>query len=147
MTSGITPRQKSLEQKLLTQENNVKDVIIMKYRQGFVSNSSTTSFCIFGVCLDNAEFEELLKIPEEQSEHEDYDFYEVLDNWGSSELPDGFIFEEHDENVFIGRKFTTILDHETGEQFKEHTKAVLMTALPGLTSEQFSIHEEAFADY
>ena len=121
----------------------------MKYRQGFVSNSSATSFCIFGVCLDIGEFEELLKIPEEQSEHEDYDFYEVLDNWGNSELSlnDDFIFEEHYGDVFIGRKFTTILDHETGEQFKENTIKVLTNVLPGLKPEQFDIHEEAFADY
>jgi len=34
----------------------------MKVRQGFVSNSSTTSFVIVGACIDSEDFEEMVNM-------------------------------------------------------------------------------------
>ena len=119
----------------------------MKYRQGFVSNSSTTSFCLYGVCLEACELRVLLGLPEEDDEDEGEDaVYAAIDNLVEKQLPEGFRYDIHDE-VIIGRQFTSIEDEETGKQFKENTIKVLTKVLPGLKPEQFDIQEEAFSDY
>ena len=97
----------------------------MKIRQGFVSNSSSSSFHMYGTEIDDTEFEkmiiekglttaELLEadgiseflwvagIPGLQGEH-------ILD-WG---------------NVYLGRCYAGIGDDETGKEFKESTKKAL----------------------
>jgi hypothetical protein len=74
----------------------------MKIRLGFVSNSSSCSFCIYGIAIDKStanegELEEkttdsLLRL--EYGEHEGWSYY-------------------------IGRNWDSIKDDETGAQFKK----------------------------
>lgn len=70
----------------------------MKIRVGFVSNSSTTSFSIYGIWLDHPELPMREKI-------ESSDLFWCLD-----ELGDG---------LYVGRTWKSIQDTETGRQFKE----------------------------
>lgn len=110
----------------------------MKIRQGFVSNSSSSSFCIFGTIADKSfsakkvatyikknidkfkgvDVEEIDKSLEDE---DDYLVYETF-NEGSTgytiETPDG-------GEVYVGRYFTSIRDDETGKQFKDSTREFL----------------------
>ena len=80
----------------------------MKFRQGFVSNSSTTSFCIFGVSID----EDVLG----------WDAFNKIE----SELPEGFVGHYTPWGTFlIGRNWSTVKDDETGGFFRETTKIAL----------------------
>ena len=105
----------------------------MKIRNGFVSNSSSTSFCIWGVYVENGSSDEeklksyllqqqkvkeyLVKYPDED------DMYELLDVADFKELysvsgPDG-------DGIYLGREFASIRADETGAHFKESTQATV----------------------
>lgn len=74
----------------------------MKIREGFVSNSSSTSFCIYGVRVDRDDEVENL---------------EMLA--GDMGLP---YYHDPEDGIYIGRDWSTIGDDETGKQFKETTQ-------------------------
>jgi hypothetical protein len=78
----------------------------MKIRQGFVSNSSTTSFCIYGVALEGND-----------PAREDKDLIKKVKdaNLVHYDDMDGGSF-------YIGRCYDTIGDEETGQQFKQSTE-------------------------
>ena len=89
----------------------------MKIRTGFVSNSSSSSFLIYGTYFKNGSGEA-----------------EALDDWGSphhkkiSEA--GFkTFNPYDEGVFVGMSWDKIEDNETGAQFKERVSKKLCEIL------------------
>ena len=114
----------------------------MKIRQGFVSNSSTTSFCIYGV-VTNVEdlfygFVNLLKtgvITQNDMENifEGITDFEKYDNDANnfsassveellSKLDCDFmaVYHSYDtDQFFIGRPPQSLKDDETGKQFKE----------------------------
>lgn len=73
----------------------------MKYRSGFVSNSSSTSFCIYGVCFEN--------INEAKRE--------ALDNESMYS-----VYDYDGDRMWVGRSWSAIGDDETGKQFKESTE-------------------------
>lgn len=97
----------------------------MKIRMGFVSNSSTSSFCIYGVYLSDAEAQDI-KNALEKTEEDDYEFWEEK----ASKLglahhhPDGF------DGHYIGMEWSNIKGSETGNQFKKRVKK-LITELIG----------------
>lgn len=78
----------------------------MKVRQGFVSNSSSTSFSIYGAVIKDSVFDEK---------------NELID-----ELKLTYHREYQEANTFVvGRNPTSIRDDETGAQFKEDVKQKL----------------------
>ena len=72
----------------------------MKIRQGFVSNSSTTSFCIYGTHVE--------KIPEQYQ-----DDYKI----GNLEIN-----RLNYSDYYVGLSPDSISDNETGAEFKERVK-------------------------
>lgn len=111
----------------------------MKIRQGFVSNSSSSSFCLYGVMIEESEIKEALIEKGFVTEEELSDgIYEYLDEWnfkynlkqkGLSEEEIakklierplvGFDYENIDgEYHFIGIAWKDIKDDETGAEFK-----------------------------
>lgn len=100
----------------------------MKVRAGFVSNSSSSSFCIYGAEMD---FEEMIEKIKESNiiSVEDMERMEEEDDWCEV----GEILEEKlglstyqsDDYFWIGRRWAEINDDETGSQFKDSVKTKL----------------------
>jgi len=79
----------------------------MKIRKGFVSNSSTTSFCIYGAFLETY-------VGECHS-----------DMWSEVKKYNLEIHTDQDSGYYVGRSWDTIADDQTGKQFKESIKEAL----------------------
>ncbi len=94
----------------------------MKIRIGFVSNSSTCSFQIFGIMEETYTVMALLKekgiISDDAEDH-----YKAMEEGEGRKLFDDkgldieFVYE--DEYTTIGRDWSSIRDDETGKQFKD----------------------------
>jgi len=99
----------------------------MKTRRGFVSNSSTTSFCIFGIAIDdeNCLWSEARKAGLEQ------DYY--------NEYHDG-------PRQVIGLSYEKIGDDETGAQFKQRVIDLVKTIYPQADESAFGHHKDAYRD-
>jgi len=100
----------------------------MKVRAGFVSNSSSSSFCIYGASMNLSEIIEKIKgtnlIPEEElermeEENEWYELSEIL------EEKIGLSTYQSEDYFWIGREWSSIDDDETGREFKEGIKTKL----------------------
>jgi len=88
-----------------------------------VSNSSSTSFCIYGVKIDGN-----LGYEEEQ----------VLQNKFAG--TDMEIIQGECDSYYIGRSWSNIEDNETGKQFKDFVKRILKKA--GISTEDLGTHED-----
>lgn len=90
----------------------------MKIRNGFVSNSSSSSFCIYGISIEE---EDLKKLAEKLSVSVDEDYIDTYS------LEKKLVEKEYTvtiqdmmgEYFYIGRSYSSIKDDETGQQFKE----------------------------
>ena len=81
----------------------------MKTRKGFVSNSSTTSFCIYGIALEDSKNEKAN--------------YKIQDKAREAKLQ--FIYgPEYDDYIYIGRPWKSIKDDETGAEFKASVERI-----------------------
>lgn len=112
----------------------------MKIRQGFVSNSSSSSFCIYGVCKEDDEIEDILRANGVTDEELGEGVSEYLDDWSFKwSLDDSLSDEEKQKKcderfairgmeikipydgecgTFIGQSWSSIGDDETGAEFK-----------------------------
>jgi hypothetical protein len=149
----------------------------MKFRIGFVSNSSSSSFCIYGIQFESHK-EALTRLkkgsPEfiktfiekfnddycNELEHtvatmdEVFDAIEDLDLYISDFLYEFFTenddikvgfyqgSEYNEEMVSFGREWCDIKDKETGEEFKNSTKAYLESYFG--KNIKCATHEESF---
>ncbi len=123
----------------------------MKIRQGFVSNSSTSSFLIFGKCFENydlateklAEYSKLH--PEagiaDVEDMEEYDIFEVicsiigLEFW----MPYG-----GEDAVYCGKSFDEMALDETRREFQDRILKSFQKLFPEMTIEDLSVYEEAW---
>jgi len=105
----------------------------MKIRNGFVSNSSSTSFCIFGAAFEPEEIKKIFNV------EDPYDAEEKLK--GS-----GLEFEAGQEGYtyYIGRSWKNIKDDETGKQFKESIQKAIMEAIGKEAAVECHTYEEAW---
>lgn len=93
----------------------------MKIRNGFVSNSSSSSFCIYGANGTAEDFG--IVEPKDEKEAEDFEAYEELDK-KCSEL--GLeMYAPEGGDFYVGRGWSSIKDDETGKEFKKSVKAAL----------------------
>jgi hypothetical protein len=88
----------------------------MKIRLGFVSNSSSSSFCIYGCSFGREEIQKLLNADEEYG-FDSYDF----------EKKYNIECYDFENEYYIGKSFTKIQDNQTGKQFKEEIETKLKT--------------------
>ena len=97
----------------------------MKVRAGFVSNSSSSSFCIYGTSMDFSEVIEKIResklIPEEElekmeEENEMYEIGEIIQE------KTGLSTYQDEDSIWIGRDWSGVEDDETGKQFKDDVK-------------------------
>ena len=93
----------------------------MKIRTGFVSNSSSSSFCMYGVSIRYDQMieilEELDKMPEDNIYDDDIGFW--LEYEDNTIFPNLEIRHHCDaEEIYIGEKWENIGEEETGNQFK-----------------------------
>ena len=143
----------------------------MKIRNGFVSNSSTSSFCIYGVCLSESElidgllksgiiqeqedvFREMFECPEGSIEAkikeivEENGVYEIVDSmsYNKNSPMAGLVVESppYVYDTYIGISPVDIEDNETGLEFKKRVKNQLIKVFgPDL---KLSFHMEAWRD-
>jgi hypothetical protein len=112
----------------------------MKIRNGFVSNSSSSSFLIYGICMGRDEMMDALNISEEVRESDDFDEYEFFGNDGLE------VNSPYGEDIFVGRSWSEVGDNQTGLQFKKEVYEKLKTVLPELEESSLGTHEYAWHD-
>ena len=117
----------------------------MKLRIGFVSNSSSSSFCVYGASVDdfslnievldrleksfseNKELiKEIAKCKEALKADEDCDMSDYLYDIMEA-LQVSYMFS--DITLLIGRSYNTLKDEETGKQFRDSTTEKLRLIL------------------
>jgi len=95
----------------------------MKTRLSFVSNSSTSSFIMYGINVSKEEFCQYVgkkngKTPE--------DIETILENYGEIYLPKNdkmqIVVDYESDYFVVGRSYDSIGDDETGKMFKESVK-------------------------
>lgn len=122
----------------------------MKVRSGFVSNSSSSSFCIYGTYLEFSEIIEKLKASNlltvdeskkiDDDEDEDEDMYENLEELLSKKTDLELYFDYEGDSAWIGRDWSSVGDDETGRQFKENVESELIKVFG--TDVDFGTHDE-----
>ena len=83
----------------------------MKVRHGFVSNSSSSSFCIYGFAVESSKYELLEKI-------EDWLKYKSIEGWAVR------AGGNDSDYIYVGKKWSSIEDDQTGAQFKREIEEV-----------------------
>lgn len=97
-----------------------------KKRFGFVSNSSSSSFLIYGISITRSELEKMKN----------------FDDW-EFEKKTGLSVYNRDYEVYIGESWDSIGDDETGKQFKESVQKKILEYIPDA---KFGTFEDAWYD-
>ena len=100
----------------------------MKTRRGFVSNSSTTSFCIYGARTT---------VDEDNWEGEGY-LWDKLNELGIT------IERSEWDGHYLGARWDSIGGDETRNQFCERVKTAILEIDPD--ADEFGTYEEAYRD-
>lgn len=83
----------------------------MKVRFGFVSNSSSSSFCVYGTYID------------ENVYYEKYEEFKDIMNENYIETHGNPY--DYDNTTMVGRAYSTLKDDETGGEFKRKTEEAM----------------------
>ena len=94
----------------------------MRIRRGFVSNSSTTSFCIYGTPTNDEVWAEARVNDLECHAFDDFAEY----------------------NYAVGISWSEIQDHETAGEFKLRVQALVKQIFPNATD--FGTYKDAYRD-
>lgn len=115
----------------------------MRKRNGFISNSSSSSFLIYGTQIERGDIVELFnkvfpeKLIDEDSE-DDVDEYELMEEISEKT---GVEFVSGCDDFYLGESWDSIGDDETGKQFKERIEKAIKEVIPDAT---VTTHEEAW---
>jgi len=114
----------------------------MKVRNGFVSNSSTSSFLIYGVQIEDlSDIEDVIEKLNlsEDAQDDRYEIAEALtkDTTLSYNCP-------FDYGVYIGKSWAEIEDDETGASFKKSIKKEIENIFGKEIAEKCETHSEAW---
>lgn len=105
----------------------------MKVRTGFVSNSSSSSFCIYGVSIPESDLPKYLH----PSDKDAYDYFDGTPL--SYHCPLGY-------TSYIGRSWSSIKDNQTGAEFKKETEELVKKHLLSPEDLKFGTLSEAWMD-
>ena len=96
----------------------------MKTRQGFVSNSSSCSFLIYGICIGEDGVNTLAKKLGVEPDKDDLSYTAEMI---CEKLGEGFDYHnpEGDDEIYIGKSFSLIKDDQTGGDFKKEIETLL----------------------
>lgn len=114
----------------------------MKIRVGFVSNSSSSSFCIYGREIGEDDVE---KLKEKFGIDDENDDDMRLSVGNKIEEETNLSVHHMYDSLYVGRSFTNIKDNETGAQFKKDVEDNIKTLLNTKDAE-CSIYEESWND-
>ena len=99
----------------------------MKIRKGFVSNSSSTSFSVYGIGEDNETLLEMLNTTSGNTvtvdEDEYVDWYETFSTFNLQ----GLEITTGDDYSYVGVSWDELGDDETGAQFKTRVNDLLVS--------------------
>ena len=113
----------------------------MKTRHGFVANSSTSSFLLYGSYVDS---QALLDAFNSRCGTEvDYANEYYLRKIDSS-VPVWLAIHDMYSEIVVGRSYMTLGDDETGAQFKQATEQELARLFPGIEF-RFGVQEGEYA--
>jgi len=114
----------------------------MKIRNGFVSNSSTSSFLIWGCIAEDK------NIPKELFDQYDSRF-ELMDEIRSKTSSELSYWLPPTESIYLGVPWSRVKDDETGRQFKDRVEKLIKDFYEthGFIDEpKFGTHQEAWND-
>ena len=108
----------------------------MKIRCGFVSNSSSSSFMIWGICLETSKFEEI-------SRQKGFEYLWEFEKTIPDDLD--YILPPEESLRYIGIPWCLVNDDETGRQFKDRVEKLVKEWL-GKDDLEFDTYEDAWYD-
>ena len=111
----------------------------MKIRTSFVSNSSSCSFCIYGISIETSRLQEIVDnvMGEGTMEWEEYVDSECNKHDLEWHYPSDY------DVVYIGVSWPCIGQDETGRQFLKRVKKGVNQIIPG-HAEPFETHEQSW---
>lgn len=101
----------------------------MKIRQGFVSNSSTSSFCIYGCEVPDSFIAKLRALEDDEDNEEETDIWVLVDEFNKSSDTKLSYYDCDGYDHYIGVDAMSFRDNETGRQFKDRCQEAVQKFL------------------